>query len=70
MEILQVILPVFVMISIGMVCKRTQFLSPEGIENIKKLVTKVILPVAIFHALARAGEQRHYFLMQLKIQRL
>lgn len=54
MNILQVVLPVFVMIGIGMICKRTHFLTQEGIDNIKKLITKIILPVAIFHALATA----------------
>lgn len=54
MNILQVLLPVLIMIGMGSVCRQTGFLSEKGIDDIKKLVTKVILPVAIFHALSTA----------------
>ena len=54
-EVLKVILPVVVMIVLGVFCRKTNFLSLEGVENIKKLVTKIILPVAIFHALSTAN---------------
>lgn len=42
------------MIGVGVWCRSSGFLNDAGIENIKKLVTKVILPVAIFHALSTA----------------
>ncbi len=51
MEILKVILPVFAMIAIGVIGRRVKFLNNEGIDCIKFLVMKIILPVAIFHAL-------------------
>lgn len=42
------------MIAVGVWCRVSGFLSAEGIGNIKKLVTKVILPAAIFQALSTA----------------
>lgn len=53
-QILTILLPIAVMIGVGVWCRASGFLSDAGIENIKKLVTKVILPVAIFHALSTA----------------
>lgn len=55
MDILKVVLPVFTMVIIGMVCRQTRFITQEGVDCIKKLVTKIILPVAIFHALGTAS---------------
>lgn len=54
LEIITVLAPIAVMLAIGMWCRRSGFLTQDGIENVKKLVTKVILPVAIFHALSTA----------------
>lgn len=54
LHIITVLLPIAVMIGVGVWCRASGFLSEAGIENIKKLVTKVILPVAIFHALSTA----------------
>ena len=53
-QILTILLPIAVMIGVGAWCRARGFLSDTGIENIKKLVTKIILPVAIFHALSTA----------------
>lgn len=53
-EILTILMPIAVMIGVGAWCRKSGFLTEEGIENIKKLVTKVVLPVAIFHALSTA----------------
>lgn len=53
-NILTILLPIVVMICVGVWCRGSGFLSDSGIDNIKKLVTKVILPVAIFHALSTA----------------
>lgn len=52
MNVLKVVLPVFVMIAAGVLCRRTQFLSQKGIDDLKKLLTTVILPVAIFEGMA------------------
>lgn len=57
-RVLTVLFPIAAMIFIGVWCRRAGFLTGEGIENIKKLVTKIVLPVAIFHALSTADYNR------------
>ena len=42
------------MIVVGMLCRKWKILTRDGINNMKVLVTNVMLPVAIFHALATA----------------
>lgn len=54
MKVLEIILPVLVMILLGMACKRLKLLDQNGINNMKLLVTQIMLPVAIFQALATA----------------
>ena len=54
MDVLQIVMPVLVMIILGMLCRKWKILTGEGVANMKVLVTNVILPVAIFHALATA----------------
>lgn len=54
MYILKVIMPVLIMIGMGAIFRQTGFLTSQGIEDIKKLITKVVLPVAVFHALSTA----------------
>lgn len=53
-HIITMLLPIAVMIGVGYACRSSGFISEEGIESIKKLVTRLILPVAIFHALSTA----------------
>ena len=52
MRILEIILPVLVMLVLGMACRKLKLLTKSGIDNMKLLVTNIMLPVAIFHALA------------------
>ncbi len=54
MRVLEIILPVFVMLILGIVCRKLKLLTKGGIDNMKILVTNIMLPVAIFHALATA----------------
>lgn len=54
MDVLQIVMPVLVMIILGMLCRKRKILTGEGVANMKVLVTNVMLPVAIFHALATA----------------
>lgn len=58
MDILQIVMPVLVMIILGMLCRKWKILTGEGVANMKVLVTNVMLPVAIFHALATAEYNR------------
>ncbi|WP_238483695.1 AEC family transporter [Anaerosporobacter faecicola] len=50
-KVLETVLPVLVMLLLGMFCRIGGFLEKKSIDNMKFLVTKIILPVAIFHAL-------------------
>lgn len=52
MKILEIISPVLVMIILGILCRKWKLLNKNGIDNMKALVTNIMLPVAIFHALA------------------
>lgn len=54
MRVLEIILPVVVMLALGMACRKGKLLTKDGIDNMKALVTNIMLPVAIFHALATA----------------
>ena len=54
MRILEIILPVLVVLVLGMACRKLKLLTKSGIDNMKLLVTNIMLPVAIFHALATA----------------
>ena len=53
-EVLTAILPVIGMIFIGVFLKKTQWISRRGIDDIKFLVSRIMLTVAVFHALATA----------------
>lgn len=54
MKVLEIVFPVCVMILLGRLCRKKKILTKSGIENLKTLVTNIMLPVAIFHALATA----------------
>ena len=47
------------MIAIGMICKKANLLSRNGTKEIKRLITTIILPVAVFHAMATADYNAH-----------
>ena len=51
-SVLQTALPVFVALGIGMVCRKTQFLTRDGIDAMKKVVLNITLPAVLFHAFA------------------
>ena len=52
MKVLEIISPVLVMIILGILCRKWKLLNKNGIDNMKALVTNIMLPVAIFHALS------------------
>ena len=58
LKVLEIVMPVLVMICLGMFCKKKKLLTPKGIEDMKILVTQIMLPAAIFHALATAEYNR------------
>lgn len=54
MEALRIVIPVIVMLIIGIVCRRTAMINKNGVDNIKKFITTVALPVSVFHAVSTA----------------
>lgn len=54
MRIIEAVLPILVMLALGAQCRRRGWLSPQSIGDLKFLVTNIMLPVAVFHALATA----------------
>lgn len=49
-----VMLPVLAMLIMGIIFQKTGFISETGIDDIKKYITKIALPVTIFHAMSIA----------------
>lgn len=54
MQVLTAILPVITMIGLGILCRKMKWLTRSGVDQLKFLVTKIILPVAILNALSTA----------------
>ena len=52
--ILQTVLPVFLALAVGVFARKTQFLSREHIDGMKKLVINITLPFVLFSAFASA----------------
>ncbi len=59
METLQIVAPVLVMIIIGMACDKWQIISQAGVDNIKKFITTIALPVCVFHAVSTADYNKN-----------
>lgn len=53
-SVLETALPVFVMLTMGMLCRSRDFLSRDGVDTIKKVVINLTLPFALFSAFATA----------------
>lgn len=51
-EVLQTILPVVVMLGLGMLCRRRQLISREGINALKSVVVNITLPAVLLNAFA------------------
>jgi len=51
---LKALFPVLGMMLIGMFCRKSGLLGEKSVQDLKKLMTQVILPMAVFHALATA----------------
>lgn len=64
-RVLSSVLPIIVMIGIGMLCKKINLLSRNGTRDVKKLITSIILPVAVFHALATAEYNKNMVILFL-----
>lgn len=54
METVRVMLPVVLMLIMGYIFKKTGFMSEKGMEDIKKYITLIALPLTIFNAMGIA----------------
>ena len=52
--IIQIALPVFLALFLGMLCRQKCFLSREGVDALKKVVINITLPAVLLHAFASA----------------
>ena len=50
--ILVKIVPVVLMVCLGLLCRKMQIITREGIEGLKTLATGFMLPVLLFNTLA------------------
>lgn len=48
MEVLEIVLPVLAMIILGILCRKWKLLDQSGVNNMKTLVTNIMLPVGNF----------------------
>jgi predicted permease len=53
-SVLETALPVFLALALGMLCRKTQFLSRDGIDALKKVVINITLPAVLINAFATA----------------
>ena len=51
-EVLQIILPVLLMLTIGMICRRKNLVTREGIQALKNVVVNIALPAVLINAFA------------------
>ena len=54
METVRVMLPIVVMLAMGYIFQKTNFITEKGMNGIKQYLTRIALPVTIFHAMATA----------------
>lgn len=53
-SVIQAVLPVFVALLLGMICRKTGFLTRDGIDALKKVVVNITLPAVLLNAFATA----------------
>ena len=53
-SVIQTALPVFLALALGMLCRKTNFISREGIDTLKKVVINITLPAVLVNAFATA----------------
>lgn len=63
--ILSSVLPIMVTIGIGILCNKINLLSRNGTGEIKKFITSIALPAAVFHALATAEYNKNMMILFL-----
>lgn len=54
MRVLETVAPLFVMLGLGMLCRRKKIFSPDGVAALKNLAVNICLPAVLFSAFAEA----------------
>lgn len=54
LSVVQAVLPVFVALFLGMLCRKTDFLTRDGVDALKKVVVNITLPAVLLNAFATA----------------
>lgn len=57
-QIIETALPVLLALAIGMLCRKKQFLSRDGVDTLKKVVLNITLPAVLVNAFATARYDR------------
>ena len=55
LSVISTVLPVFAALGIGMLCRRRNFLTKEGVATLKKVTINLTLPFVLFHSFATAA---------------
>ncbi len=63
LETLMIVAPVLVMIIIGMACDKWQIITQAGVDNIKKFITTIALPVCVFNAVSTADYNKNVIIV-------
>lgn len=66
-ELLEKLLPVLMLLSVGMFVRRFKWLSEEVIEGLKTIVVKIALPVILFSSFATVSLEASYLILFLLI---
>ena len=64
-RVIEAALPVLLALAIGMLCRKKQFLSRDGVDTLKKVVVNITLPAVLVNAFATAAYQRSTLVIPL-----
>ena len=67
LRMLETVLPLFVMLGLGMLCRKKRLFTPEGIAALKFLVVSITLPAVMFSAFAAAEYSASSFIVPASI---
>ena len=67
MRVLETVMPLFVMLALGMLCRKRSFFSAEGVGALKSLAVNICLPAVLFSAFAEAEYTRSALVVPLII---
>lgn len=66
-SVLETALPVFLALAMGMLCRKKNFISREGVDTLKKVIINLTLPFALFASFATAEYTLHSLIVPVII---